>query len=244
MANLRTGPLITDLRGSVGDVTFSRNQGGIYAKRRTVMPPSNTVWQQYARSAMEVLSQAWSAYLTDTARQSWRAYAHAWPQRDTWGTPTATNGYTRFVQVNFQFMRLAAQNNYPDPPEYSDVLTVLPPPSGPLSPPQVQASATAGPDSVTVTLPPANYDPAPAGLILYAYQSPGCSAGKSYPSSFRRAASVNSNVPPWDLDPWTWTSPYDLEEGQKLWVRVIAQALGSGEVSTPYTAAAFVEASP
>jgi hypothetical protein len=242
MAKVRTGPLAVDVRGSIGDVTWSRNRGGLYTKARVAPENKNTLPQQYARRALALLSISWSDVLDHAEREAWKSYAHGWPQPNTWGTPTNTNGYTRFIQVNLQYARMNAQDKYPDLPDYSDILRRWPPMTGPLSPPIITVTAQAGPDVVEPWLPPANYNPPNPTFTIYAYQSKPVPGGRSYPTPWRTAVLTNEYVPPWAHEPWTWVSPYPLVEGQRIWCWFTAQCLFTGALSTPYLATTIVTA--
>lgn len=74
MASIKLGPTVSDIRGSIGGVTFSRNGGGPYARTRVKGTNPNSAPQQVVRSIMATMSLAWTA-LTLAVRTGWDNYA-------------------------------------------------------------------------------------------------------------------------------------------------------------------------
>lgn len=70
MATILPGPALSDIRGSVGGVTFSRNRGGAYARARVTTTNPNTPKQTVTRQHFGQLISTWKN-LTSAQRQAW-----------------------------------------------------------------------------------------------------------------------------------------------------------------------------
>ena len=147
MALIKPGSIVADIRGSVGDETYSRNQGGLFVRARAAPANPNTPAQQACRAVITALSQFWSGTLTDQQRSNWRQYAHQHPRANRFGDRTLTNGYTRFIRINFHRSRNDLVVPY-----------VEPPPVPPLWPPETTITAKANPDQVTISVASPRYD--------------------------------------------------------------------------------------
>jgi len=116
MAVVQTGPLIADARGSVGDVVFTRTQGGITVRSRITPTNPDTAPQQAVRDTLKAVAAAWSADLTEAQRTAWSSYAHAYPRPNRWGAKTLTNGYTQFIRHNVYRYRETSAIQFPSAP--------------------------------------------------------------------------------------------------------------------------------
>ena len=101
MALINLGSIVADIRGSVGDETYSRNQGGAYVRARSGPSAPPNANQLNITASMTALSQAWSGTLTEANRNTWHEYAEQFPRPNRWGKRVLSNGYTRFVSINF-----------------------------------------------------------------------------------------------------------------------------------------------
>jgi len=116
MAVIQPGAMIADMRGSVGDVTFLRTQGGLTARTRNTPANPDTAPQQAVRNTLAAVAASWSADLTASQREGWRSYAHAYPRPNRWGSPTLVNGYTRFIRTNVYRYRELSAIAFPNAP--------------------------------------------------------------------------------------------------------------------------------
>lgn len=222
MANVKLGSIVADIRGSVGDETYSRNQGGNIVRARAGPTGEATQEQLDCRAAMKALQLAWSADLSDQQRADWRAYAHQFPRRDCWGRPRLTNGFCRFIKANFQRRRQTSATRFKNAP-----------PRPPLHPPIFNADAWDN-DGMRIYFPIVNYDPPFTDLRLFVFTGKPMSAGVNYYSQPYRFNEHNEYLADaWWHDPWWLTSHWDIVTGNKLWIRMIAQNDDSGEISEP-----------
>lgn len=105
MASVKPSSLISDVSGSVGDVTFGRNQGGLFVRERVspAQPPSDE--RDARQAAITAISQAWSGTLTETQRSTWRTYSRRHPLPDRFGRPKTPSGICHFIKCNVQRYR-------------------------------------------------------------------------------------------------------------------------------------------
>lgn len=223
MAVINTGSIVSEIRGSVGDETFARNQGGPYVRSRAGPTTPPTVNQIAVTDAMAALSQAWSATLDDDERDSWRQYASQFPRKNAWGVQTYSNGYTRFIRINFLFY----QAN-------SAIRTTTAPTRPPIGPPIGRVWARSS-DEVLRFYEPLLPD-TPADASYYYYISCGLqqNAGVKFyanPYSIKRSG-ILSKIS-WTTG-YAWlTSPEDLQIGNVIWAKLIVQDVESHALSPP-----------
>jgi hypothetical protein len=69
------GSLVTQMSGSLGGITASRNRGGQYFRARALPVNPNSNRQQVMRMYMDTAVTYWTESLTDIERLSWQTYA-------------------------------------------------------------------------------------------------------------------------------------------------------------------------
>lgn len=232
MAVINTTAIIGDIRGSVGNLTFARNQGGLYVRNRAGPPDNPTQAQTDCRDAMSILSKHWSDNLSDQQRADWRSYAAQHPRPNQWGDETLSNGYTAFIRHNFTPTRIALPGvTFEDAPA-----------AAPLPIPIQTMTASAGPDRVTISLNPDNYDPPDKFITLALSISIQQDPGINFFAGPWALWSLTLWFGFWTIDPWTFPIPAPLVQGQKLWARIHAYATLDGERSTYSHLSCTVEA--
>jgi len=220
MAGILPGPLVSDIRGKVGEVIFQRNQGGNFVRSTYTWEQPDSDEQKAVRDTLKFLQVAWSDSLTELQRTRWRTYAHRWPLPDRWGNYTLTNGYTYFIRVNFYHYLAFADLEFLDPPN-----------TGPLHIPTFTFTADANTDTVTITLPPTSYTPPPQNLRLWIYVSRPAKASLLTCKLGYRYAGTNIYTGTWQTDPWTTPAPWPFAPGEKIFARLIAQDAARGALS-------------
>lgn len=99
MALIRPGPMVSDLRGSVGGTVFSRNRSGLYVRGRVSPTNPNSITQQQARAFMTQATQAWNS-LTAIQRAGWNSYAGSVVRTNPLGDSFTWSGQQAFVATN------------------------------------------------------------------------------------------------------------------------------------------------
>ncbi len=232
MAVVNLGSIVADIRGSVGDQTYARNQGGLYVRDRTGPAGAPTASQIEVTDTITDLSQAWSSTLTDAQRAGWRQYAAAYPKANKWGHPILHNGYTRFIKTNFPSYRGLGSVTFDDPPT-----------EPPLPPFAFDISASAATNKVTVALPPTPAPPASDAATAWAYAGLPKSPGVNFYKAPFALASTNLHLlGTWLLNPWRITIAGGLTQGDKIWFRFQLQNFTTGALSSHHTAQCVIGA--
>lgn len=100
MASILLGGGVTDIRGSIGGSTFSRNAAGNYIRAR-MKPVNKRSERQVARRAnLAYLATYWSKGLSEQQRADWRAYAAGTIWTNRLGQAMAVNGLAAFMRLN------------------------------------------------------------------------------------------------------------------------------------------------
>jgi hypothetical protein len=89
MARIDLSPLVSDVRGKVGDTVFSKWKGTNYIRTRVTPANPNTTAQQNVRDAMARLVSIWQELDADLKA--------AW---DVWGATLQISGFNGFVKKN------------------------------------------------------------------------------------------------------------------------------------------------
>lgn len=99
MARITYGPLVTEIAGSIGGITFQRNTSGPIAKLKT-NPPVNPRAKQSARQQqMAFLVSFWST-LSQVNKGLWNTFAAAHDHTTPWGETKTLSGFQWFLSVN------------------------------------------------------------------------------------------------------------------------------------------------
>ncbi len=228
MAVGRAGSVLVDVRGRIGDEVYLRTQGGLTI--RTRVDPDNPASdaQTAVRAALAAVAPAWSATLTPAQRDAWRAYGHAHPLPNRWGTPSIRSGYCAFIRANATRYRIDDALAFPTPPDVP-----------PTWPPIVAITADATADTTTIAAAPDGYTAPSRDLDIFAFAGKPVSPGTAYyagPWRFIEALTWNTTDawPGWTLD-WPW----NITAGQRVFLRLVAQLRASGSISTPYVCTAI-----
>lgn len=96
----------SDVRGSMGGITYSRNRSGAYRRARVSPVNPNTARQQAARSRFTFLTARWSSVLTDAQRTAWNQYADAVPVLNRLGDSIKLSGFNMFIRSNTQQLQV------------------------------------------------------------------------------------------------------------------------------------------
>jgi len=100
MALIRMGAGITDIRGSIGGTTFSKNRYGNYARGRITPVNPNSSAQQAVRNIMGSIVSQWFSDLNATQRAAWGVYAAEINFTNKLGESITLTGFNHFVRTN------------------------------------------------------------------------------------------------------------------------------------------------
>lgn len=179
MALVKFAPLISEVRGAVGQVVFSRNTYSAYVRDRVIPANPNTVAQQTARAFVTTVSQGWSA-LTEPQRIEWRERAIDFSRKNIFGDETKLSGYNLFCKLNVNRVKLGVGISA-SPPFFD--------------PPFIIKPSSFVVDTVGVTMVLGWTPAAVATNLLYIYATPGLSTGINFvDSEYRFIKAVTSGT--------------------------------------------------
>lgn len=96
MGLLTEGAIISEIRGSVGDRTFSRNAYGPYVKQKLIQTNPNTGPQLQARFVFANAVSNWQATSAEV-RAAWRHWAKQNPVTNSLGKKVVLSAYNMFI---------------------------------------------------------------------------------------------------------------------------------------------------
>lgn len=210
MPKVKYGAVITDSRGSIDGVTFSKNRGGSFTRKRTVPTRKQTSYNSTVRATHATLSKRWSSTLTAAQRTGWGTLANANPVTDVFGNTRYLSGYQFYIRVNQ--VRLQCGLAYLD------------------TAPADQAGTALGTATMTVTTAPLvrvafTATPTDADHRLYIFATPPLSPGKANVTGLYKFVS-KSGVS--QASPYTFTSDYTSRfgnpiTGKTIWFRITTE---------------------
>ena len=98
MALVKTSPIISDIRGSIGGVCFSRSRHGVTIRRSITPTKGQSNTQSLSRAYYTQAIAYWRTTLTDDQRLAWNAAAQTITFRNRLGDPTQPSGFQVFMR--------------------------------------------------------------------------------------------------------------------------------------------------
>jgi hypothetical protein len=99
MARIKFGPMISEIRGAIGGVVFSRNASGAYARKNTAPVNPQTERQMTQRAILATLSEAWRS-LTQSMQEAWTTAAAEFTTTNVFGDSRTYTGLQLFMSLN------------------------------------------------------------------------------------------------------------------------------------------------
>lgn len=115
MALIKPSPLVNDLRGSVGGVTFGRNSAGMFARAKVTPVNPDTAAQIDIRAKFGIATIAWRAQLTQTNRDAWNLLGTTTFFKNALGDDFNPSGIQLFIRSSV-LLQLAGQSLVFTPP--------------------------------------------------------------------------------------------------------------------------------
>jgi len=98
MAIITTSPIVSEIRGSVGTQTFSKNHYRPYVKVRKAPTQSSSIYASDARSFMADIVSQWQSE-TAASQAAWNAVADLYNAHERLGKKSRLSGYNAFVRA-------------------------------------------------------------------------------------------------------------------------------------------------
>ena len=209
MALVNFGGGVSQVSGSIGGTTFSRNRGGPYMRTRAVPINPGSPAQSAVRGAMSQLTSLWSDTLTQAQRDLWDTYALNVPLPNALGEPRNVGGLGMYARSNIPRIQAGLPRV-----DAAPVIFNL----GDFTVPSL-ASATA-PGDLSLAFTAADDWVGEDDAALLIYSSRGNNASINYfKGPFRHAAAIpgDSVAPP--TTPDLVASPFPFVADQKMFLR-------------------------
>jgi len=231
MALIKFGGGITEMRGSIGGNTFARNRFGAYARSRTKPVNPSSTRQQTVRAIIQQITQLWAG-LTADQRSAWALYGDSVGWVNALGETQHLSGFNMYCRTNM-LLQLAGATLVSDAP------TTL---SLPEADPDFAIAADASDDDFSVTFDNAlDWANEAGGYLVCSLGQPVSPTRNFFGGPYRYAGKVEGDAATPPSIPATFTSPFELGSGQKVWAfaRIVR---ADGRVSVPFRANCIVGA--
>lgn len=115
MALIRYGPLVSEIRGSIGGTTFLRTIAGPTVRQRIKPVVTVSDRQGSIKASLSAMVQRWSLILLEPQRIAWRALAAITSLVNSLGDPFTPTGLQLYVRLN-GFLQNISEVFIDDPP--------------------------------------------------------------------------------------------------------------------------------
>lgn len=230
MALIKFGGGVVQMSGSIAGDTFARNRFGNYSRARTKPVNPKSPRQMAARILVMMLAEQWrESPMTDAIRTAWETYANSVNWNNKLGEAVKLTGFNHFIRSNAS--RITAGGS---------LITAAPTDLG--LPPADPAFVCTGSEATNlisvafdVTFDWVDED---AGYFSVDQGEPQNASRNFFGGPFRWGGSEQGNLTTPPTSPFTFTAPFTLIEGQKVWcrARVIRE---DARCSTQFGAAPF-----
>lgn len=113
MAIITPSAIVSEIRGSVGTQTFSRNASRAYVKVRKTPTMPASLYRNLAKQALSDANDNWNS-MTEATRNLWIANAYLYESHSRLGKTAGISGYSAFVRASIN-LHYAGSANVPIP---------------------------------------------------------------------------------------------------------------------------------
>lgn len=126
MAKLKFGSLVTDARGSLGGIVFTKSRSGNGSRVKPRNTTSVSKWQSVQRSIVASAFRFYQDELTVDQRKEWDQFALNTPSTDVFGGTKVISGFHKFLHQN-QYRR-QGWFDFPNDPAFGGNPWIVTPP--------------------------------------------------------------------------------------------------------------------
>jgi len=166
---VKLGPLVAAVAGSIGAVTFQRGKYGTQARNKPLPIRRGSGYAVSARNRLQAVNRTW-ATMSSTDRDDWQSFASTQTWRNRFGDIITGSGYMAFLKNNVQSFEGKA-DKYP-----FSIQTLFPSTTLGTLPNLPTVTITSGGSTLSLSSSDTNVD---ANTELMIFASPIVSAGMS-----------------------------------------------------------------
>ena len=90
----------TQASGSIGGLTYSHNQGGMYTRARSIPTDPSSAQQLAVRNAVAQLIARWRGFISASQRAAWEVFAFNTPVINSFGDSVLISGQSWYLKAN------------------------------------------------------------------------------------------------------------------------------------------------
>lgn len=215
--------LVTQVSGSVGGLTGSHNQGGMYFRARSIPKNPNSPLQMEVRANLAAAAGRWSNVLDEVQREAWRTYADNVPLVDALGESRKRSGIAHYIRSQTPRVQagLIADDDAPTVMTLAQLTSLAP-------------AITDGTANLVLGFTETDewVEAAGAGLLVYA-STLQQGAINFFKGPYRYLGMIPGNVATPPVSPQTLTLPFTVPADGKVFVRCEA-SMPDGRLSLPF----------
>ncbi len=216
--------IATQWSGSMGGLTGSHNQGGMYLRARSVPINPSTIFQQAVRNAMLTLAGRFQTVLNAVQRDAWKTYSTNVPITDRLGEPRPIGAMGQYQRSNV--IRIQAGLTVVD-----DAPTVFSLPT--FTPPTITAIPVT-PTDIAVTFDAADAWAVETGGAMVIYASrPAAASINFFKGPYRLASAILGDLTTPPTSPTSVVAQFGAAVGNKVFVQIRVVRM-DGRVSSAY----------
>jgi len=185
MAKVKFGQIISEARGKIGGMVFSRNSYGSYIRQKVTPVNPSSARQSIVRTYLTQLAQDWRD-LTAPQKLQWNTQAVAFAKTDIFGDKQTPSGFNLYMSLNLNILNVNGVV-ISTPPVLEDAFNFT----------AFSAAISAGGGSIDLTYAAA----IPATVSVEVFATAPMSAGKSFVKSEYRKIDVilTADASPFDI---------------------------------------------
>lgn len=208
MAKIMFGAAITDARGKIAGIVYSKNASGAYVRAKVSPTQALTTRRGVVRERITNLSKYFSGQLTAAQVLAWNAFAKNNPVTNVFGHTVILSGIQTFCRINAAILN-AGGTQIDDPPVSLGITGIT----------TLSATATAGTPTFSIVFGPSPLD---TNVRLNVWATQQLPLGRTYTKSYMRYIGSSSSAATTPLNALSmYTAKFGaLVEGSKIGIQV------------------------
>jgi hypothetical protein len=223
--------LVTQMSGSIGGLTATRNRAGMVLRARALPVNPGSAYQAVVRNHLSNLAAYWLSDLTAAQRAAWELYAQNTSMLGKLGDPVQLTGQQHFIRANAARLQASLTQVDDAPTDFVLAVGTLP-----------GAIGDAGDDQILVAFDNTDeWANEEGGALLVLGSPPQNVTINYYRGPYRYIGKVDGDAVTPPTSPEAFDLPWPIAEGQRCFVH-FRFTRADGRLSTPIRLQADVQA--